>query len=120
VTAACDRGRRWAVCCPQHPAKLRAATSIPALGLLVTTRAEGGVQIVALASGGTAERANMHAGYVVTSIDGRAMPGPTELETELQNRPPGTKVRVGYMFRSSATNSRMYYSSEAVLQLPVR
>jgi S1-C subfamily serine protease len=84
------------------------------------TRAEGGVQIVALASGGTAERANMHAGYVVTSIDGRAMPGPTELETELQNRPPGTKVRVGYMFRSSATNSRMYYSSEAVLQLPVR
>jgi hypothetical protein len=98
----------------------KAATSIPALGLLVTTRDEGGVQIVALASGGTAERANMHVGYVINSVDGKAVGTPTELEVELQSRAPGTKIRLGYMFRSSALGSRTYFSNEAVLLLPQR
>jgi hypothetical protein len=53
-------------------------------------------------------------------IAGRAVAGPAELETELQNRPAGTKVRVGYVFLTSALNSRTYYSNEAILLVPQR
>ena len=70
--------------------------------------------------GGITERAGLHVGYIITSIDGKPLTGPAELETELQNRAPGTKIRLGYMFRSSALNSRTYYSNEATLLVPPR
>lgn len=97
-----------------------AATSIPALGLMVTTRDEGGVRIVSLATGGMAELAHMHVGDVINGLDGKPVRSAPELVAELSSRAPGTKIRVGYMFRSSALDSKLYFSNEAILLLPQR
>jgi S1-C subfamily serine protease len=90
------------------------------VGIRTETTDIVGARISEIAGGSVADHLGLHAGYVITSIDGMPVAGSTELETELQNRPPGTTVRVGYMFRSSALNSRMYYSNEVLLQLPLR
>jgi S1-C subfamily serine protease len=68
--------------------------------------------------GSVTEKAGLHVGYIITSVDGKAVTGPAELETEVYHRVPGTKIRLGYRFRSSALNSRTYYSNEAILLVP--
>jgi hypothetical protein len=90
------------------------------VGIRTETTDIAGARISEIAGGSVADHLGLHVGYVITSIDGRAVLGPAELETELQNRPPGTRVRVGYMFRTSALNSRTYYSNEAILLVPLR
>ena len=95
-------------------------STISALGITAGPGQAGGVVIIEMEPGGVTERAGLHVGYIITSIDGKAVTGPAELETELQNRARGTKIRLGYMFRSSALNSRTYYSNEATLTLPPR
>jgi hypothetical protein len=59
-------------------------------------------------------------GYIITSIDDKRLMGPADLETELKSRPPGTKIRLSYMFRSSAFGSQTYYPSQAILVVPPR
>jgi S1-C subfamily serine protease len=76
--------------------------------------------IIGMDRGGLTERAGLHVGYIITSIDGKTLSGPAELEIELQNRAPGTKIRLGYMFRSSALGSRTYYPNQAILVVPPR
>jgi Zn-dependent protease with chaperone function len=90
------------------------------LGIRTENADIAGARISEIAGGSAADHLGLRVGYVITFIDGRAVAGPAELETQLQNRPPGTTVRVGYMFRSSALSSRMYYSNEVLLQLPLR
>ena len=80
----------------------KAATSIPALGLMGTTRDEGGVRIVALASGGTAEQAYMHVGDVINMVDGKRVNTIMELASAFGSIERGAKVRVGYMFPTAA------------------
>ena len=86
---------------------------IPALGIQVTTRDEGGTEIAEVASGSAAELAK-HVGYVITSVDGQAVNTPMELTADLQNRTPGSQVRLGYMFHTSALG---YFPKETVVIL---
>jgi len=87
---------------------------IPALGIQVTTRDEGGTEIAEVASGSAAELANLHVGYVITSVDEKPVNTPMELTADLQNRTPGSQVRLGYMFHSSALG---YFPKETVVIL---
>jgi serine protease DegQ len=106
------------------PTQIKEHTTQPSICARVGVKTENtdiaGAIISEIAGGSAADRLGLRVGYVITSIDGRPVAGSTELESELQNRTPGTTVRVGYMFQSSALNSRMYYSNEVLLQLPLR
>ena len=75
---------------------------IPALGLMVTTRNEGGAQIVALANGGVAESAYMHVGDVINTFDGKPVKTPLDLAALCGTISRGTQVRVGYLYHTSA------------------
>ena len=77
-------------------------------------RTEGGAEIVEVASGSVAELANLHAGDVITSVDGKPVNTPMELAAELQNRAASSQVRLGYMFRGSALG---YFAKETVVVL---
>jgi membrane-associated protease RseP (regulator of RpoE activity) len=88
---------------------------VPALGVAVTTRTEGGgAQIVGITSGGVAELAFLHVKDVITSVDGKPVSTPVELAAMLQDRPSGSQVRLGYLFRTSALG---YMSQEKLLVL---
>jgi len=88
--------------------------SISSLGIMAVPRTEGGAEIVEVASGSVAELANLHVGDLITSVNGKAVNSPMELAAELQNRTPGSQVRLGYMFRSSALG---YFGKETVVTL---
>jgi len=53
-------------------------------------------------------------GYVITSLDGKAVNSPMELTADLQNRPPGSQVRLRYMFHTSALG---FFPKETVVIL---
>jgi hypothetical protein len=93
---------------------------ISALGMTAGTVQSGGVLIAGIERGGAIDKAGLHVGYIITSVDDKKLAGPAEFETELQNRAPGTKIRLGYMFPSSALGSRMYYPNQAILVIPPR
>lgn len=95
-------------------------STISAFGITTGTGQTGGVMIVATERGGTAERAGLHAGYIITAIDGKPLTGSADLEAALQSRAPGTKIRLEYTFRSSALGSQTYYSNTATLVVPPR
>jgi putative serine protease PepD len=50
----------------------------------------------ALVAGGPAEQAGLQPGDVITSFDGRAVPGPEELIVAIRSRRPGESVEIGY------------------------
>jgi len=75
-----------------------------AFGIVVRTSEDAdarGLEILDVAYGSPAEAAGLHAGYVITSIDGKRMRTTNDLVRELGNRAPDAKVRLGYMFRSA-------------------
>jgi hypothetical protein len=84
------------------------------LGLKTENTDIAGAKISEIANGGVADHGGLHVGDIINSVDGKAVGGPGEFEAELQNRAPGTNIRVGYMFRSSALG---YFSKEVVLPL---
>jgi S1-C subfamily serine protease len=71
------------------------------LGIKGKTTDMAGAEISEIASGSVADHAGLHVGDVINSIDGKAIGTPARLEAELSNRVPGTKIRVGYMVRTS-------------------
>jgi hypothetical protein len=85
------------------------------LGLEVTTWEQGGTEIVKIAPDSEADRAGLHVGNVINSVDGKQVRSATDLAAALVNRPPGSKIRVGYMFRS---NLGWMPGAEKVLTLP--
>ena len=108
-----------------NPAQLqiieRGGESICArLGIKTETTDTAGAKISEIASASVADNVGLHVGDIINSVDGKAVGGPAELEAELQKRAPGTKIRIGYMFRSSARGALVYFSNEAILLLPRR
>ena len=79
-------GTTAATATTKNPAAFRPAVPIPALGIQVTTRDEGGTEIAEVASGGAAELANLHVGYVITSVDEKPVNTPMELTADLVAR----------------------------------
>jgi S1-C subfamily serine protease len=88
--------------------------SIPALGISVSPAQEGeGVQIVEIEPGGVGALAILHVGDVINSVDGKPVKTPMELATEIENRPQGSHVRLGYLYRSTALG--MYQKETVVI-----
>ncbi|HEX3322825.1 MAG TPA: PDZ domain-containing protein [Terriglobales bacterium] len=71
------------------------------LGLVVRNWDQGGVQIVAITPDGAAESAGLHVGDVIDSLNGKRIKSEGELAAALSGKPVGSKVVVGYMFRSN-------------------
>ncbi|MFZ3278022.1 MAG: outer membrane beta-barrel protein [Candidatus Sulfotelmatobacter sp.] len=86
----------------EHVPESHPSMSIPGLGIMASPRTEGGAEIVAIAPGSVAALANLHVGYVITSVDGKPVNSPMELAADLQNRESGSQVHLRYLFRSSA------------------
>ena len=64
--------------------------------------------------GNAASMAMLHAGDLITAVDGKPVKTPMELAAQLQNRTPGSEVHLGSMFRSSALG---YFPKETDLIL---
>jgi S1-C subfamily serine protease len=77
------------------------------LGIQVQGGDAGGLVIAGVVSGGPAEAAGLHAGDVITSIDGHAITTPTSLTSYLLTKKPGDTVTIGYLdaFGGSQTAS---------------
>jgi S1-C subfamily serine protease len=76
--------------------------TIPALGIVVVTRANYGVEITGVARGSVAEKAGLQAGNIITQIDRVRVWTAADLAAALLNRPPSSPVAVGYVFMSTA------------------
>ena len=79
------------------------SVSIPALGVSVAPR-EGndGAEIVEVSPGSVAASAFLRVGDVINAVDDKPVKSARELLAELSNRAPGSQIRLGYLFRSSA------------------
>ena len=95
------------------PSALKDNSNVTAalLGLKVTTWAGGGAEITEIAPESVADLANLHVGDVITSVDGKHIGSPMELEAELQHRHPESQVRLGYLLRSSLG----YFGKETIV-----
>lgn len=71
------------------------------LGVVVRNWEQGGVQIVAITPDGAAQSAGLHVGDVISSVNGKRIKSESELASALSGKAAGTKVIVGYMFRSN-------------------
>ena len=80
---------------------------------MVAPREGGGAEIVEVKPGSVAELTMLHVGDVINTLDGKSIHTPMELAAELQNRAPGSQVRLGYMFRTAIA----YYQKETVVIL---
>jgi hypothetical protein len=76
--------------------------TIPALGIVVATRANYGVEITGVARGSVAEKAGLQAGNIITQVDRVRVWTAADLAAALLNRPPSSRVAVGYVFMSTA------------------
>jgi hypothetical protein len=97
-----------------RPLPVSPVIAIPSLGIAVVQHQEPGAEIVDIQPGSPADLAILHVGDVINSIDGRAISTPTELAAELANRAPGTQVRLGYLFHTSALG---WFPKEIVVSL---
>jgi hypothetical protein len=99
----------------QSPATATTTASmpIPALGLRAGTR-DNGAEVVAVEPGGVAALAGLHVTDVINKVDGKPISTAMELAAELSNRAPGSQVRIGYMFHTSALG---YFQKETVVIL---
>jgi len=57
-------------------------------------------------------KGGLQVGYIFTSIDGKTLAGPADLDAELQNPEPGAHIRLGYMFSWIGSRSRLYYPTK--------
>jgi hypothetical protein len=73
---------------------------IPLLGVTVANRQGGGAEIVNVMSGSVADLAYIHPGDVINEVDGKKVKTPMELAAELSGKTPGSKIRIGYMYKS--------------------
>jgi opacity protein-like surface antigen len=73
---------------------------IPALGLSVTARETGGVEILDVAPGGVASFSGLRVGDVINKLDGKPVNTPMEMAVAMSDRSPGTKVVLGTLIRS--------------------
>jgi S1-C subfamily serine protease len=64
------------------------------LGLQAGTTTSGAVLVTQVTAGGPAARAGIHAGQLITAVDGTATPGPTTLADVLARLRPGQTVGV--------------------------
>ena len=76
---------------------------------------EDEIHITEVAPSSAASLAGLHSGDVIRSLDGKAVRTPTELAAELAKHSPGSQVRIGVMFHTSASG---WVSNEAVVTLP--
>ena len=71
------------------------------LGIRVQKASEvPGVVITAVAVGSAASEAGLHVGYVVNSVNGKAISTPEELEAAISNYKTESQYHLGYMFPS--------------------
>ena len=73
-----------------------------------------GLQITEVAPSSAASLGGLHSGDVIRSLDGKAVRTPTELAAELTKHSPGSQVRIGVMFHTSAIG---WVANEAVVTL---
>ncbi len=97
------------------PAQTPSDASVPSLGLTTATRANMGAQITEVTSGGVAERAYLHVGDVINAVDGRPVKTTMDLAAALSNRPPGSKIRIGYMLSTG-----LGYFTKEVIVIPAQ
>jgi opacity protein-like surface antigen len=98
---------------PSPTTTTAASVPIPALGLRAGTR-DNGAEIVVIEPGSVAALAGLHVTDVINKIDGKSINTAIELAAELSNHAPGSQVRLGYMFHSSALG---YFQKETVVIL---
>jgi PDZ domain-containing protein len=102
------------------------SVALPSLGIVADTRVNVGAEITGVVRDGVAEKAGLHVGDVINAVDRRPVRTATELAAKLWNRPPGSSVRLGYVFRSAtstpadgrSTGALIYYPKETVVILP--
>jgi len=71
--------------------------SYPVIGASIDVHSEdGGARLVAVTNGGAADSAGLHAGDVVTRIDGQAVDDGIELVVAIRSRLPGDVVTLDY------------------------
>jgi S1-C subfamily serine protease len=79
---------------------------IDSLGLIVDTRMGGdpsGAEIVEIVDRGSlANVSGLHVGDVINSLNGKPVGTAAEFAAELSGQPTGSRVRLGYMFKTSA------------------
>jgi putative serine protease PepD len=61
---------------------------------MVSPREESGAEIAQVLHGSVAEMAMLRVGDLITTIDRKLVKTPMELAAELQNRAPGSQVRL--------------------------
>lgn len=74
------------------------------LGITVTDWDEGGVkgvEIIEVADDSSGEIAGLRNGYVITDVNGAHIKSARELDSILSGLEPGTKINIGYMFKSN-------------------
>jgi len=74
---------------------------IPALGLMATVANGRGAAITEVAPNGVAALAGLNSGDVISSVDGKAVRNPMELQAELATKAAGARVRLGYLIRGT-------------------
>ena len=88
--------------------------TIPALGIVVATRTDVGVEIIGIARDSVAEKAGLRVGNVITQVDRNRVRTAGELAAVLSNRPSGYAIALGYLFMSTALG---YMPKEIILNL---
>jgi hypothetical protein len=86
---------------PSTPHLTGAGMKLDALGVKVTLVRSAGAEITDEAPNGVAALAGLHPGDVINMVDGKPVRTPMELATELANRQPGDKVRLGYLIHGA-------------------
>jgi membrane-associated protease RseP (regulator of RpoE activity) len=74
--------------------------NIGALGIMAVTWQRGGAEITEIELGSVAERAYLHVGDVITSVNGRAVRTSAPLAADLAKHGRGSQVRIGYLYKS--------------------
>jgi opacity protein-like surface antigen len=72
---------------------------ISALGLTANPVDAGGAQVASVIPGSAAEMSGLHVGDVISSVDDKPIKSPMELASELSDRVPGSKVKIGYLVK---------------------
>jgi membrane-associated protease RseP (regulator of RpoE activity) len=101
------------------------STTVPSLGVVVSTRVNVGAEITGVVRDSVAERAGLQVGDVINAIDRKPVRTAMELAAELLNRAPASQVRLGYVVRSAtaipsdarSSGALNYYPKETVVIL---